>query len=1181
MLTSGFAAHALGKIIWLRGGFVAALAIAPLVLLTQPAIAAISAPTRYVSIAGSDSNPSSNTCTSSGSPCRTIQRAVNVATNGEEIAVAAGTYAENVSVIGKNLTIRGGWDAGFNTRNPSSNVTVIDGQNLNTAICFTGSQSTVDGFTITNGYASLSGVADDHTYSCGSPSSHGGGVLVRSNSNVTIANNTVINNTANRRGGGIFVVDSVASINSNKVYSNTAKQGAGIWGGGAMDNINLSNKLISISGNEIAYNKTVTNTDNSVTFDSDGGGLLLNFGSLSQVLNNQIYSNTILAPDGYGAALRVQFGSTSVISGNQILSNTTYINPLNQFSSTLGGGMELVEASAQIINNRWENNASVAIKVDNAPYAIIEGNTIVKNRSDRGGAGIWIIRQTVFTITNNIIADNIANGSADGGGGINLGEIGQNGVGSGLIANNLIYNNRATGHGGGGIGMVGMPGPLVIRNNQIYGNQARDGAGMAIEDAQNVIVNSNLIYGNTSSSATAGVYIRGGTSATTSVISLLNNFIYKNDDYGVNAQNTGGFTLTNNTLVNNAGVGISAYPAVGGQNIRLVNNIVSHHGGCALTNGPYTLTNNLFFFNGGSGCTATTGLTSNPLYVSFATDDFRLSNGSPALDTGTSIGAPSTDYFGSPRPQGSGIDIGAHEFNVSQQAQTITFNPNPLPDRPATNAPFVVNASASSGLAIAFASSGVCSVAPVNNTQATVTLSGIAGSCTITTTQPGNGSYTAATPVARPFQVTLVAQSISFGPIADKLAGDVFLITPTASSGLVVNLTSSGACSVTGNQVIVGAVAGTCSLSATQTGNATYSAAGLVTRSFSVRQTQTISFTPTATMFTTDAPSPLVATASSGLGVTFSSLDTGICTVSGSTLTLTRVAGACRVVAAQAGNGNFVAAPSVTRTLSIVKQSQLINLDPISDKLVTDQPFDVVVNTTSNLSVTLTLSGDCSISARTVTLLGVAGECTVTAHQSGDATYLAAVTVSRTFLIQAISQAITLEPIPNKLITDLPFTVVATASSGLPVSFQASGVCEIFGDQIVLQQITGVCTITATQAGNSMYAPAGLVTIDFAVINILKQTQSITIQPVLDIFVGIGPIQLFASASSNLPVSYATRTPAVCSISGAIVTPVGPGTCKLDVTQAGDTNYNPATPVVIEFVVRLAKNKLFLPSLFA
>ena len=1165
-----------GSLFKLLIGGLALFAFFAVMLPAQRVYAATDAPSRFVATTGSDGG--ANPCTDKFNPCLTLQRAINVAGTGEEIAVAVGTYPENASVVSKNLTIRGGWDSGFNTRDPASNVTTLDGQNLGTVVCFDSSQSTLDGFTITNGYASLSDLASDGIYNCGSASSHGGGILVRGNSNMTISNNTIINNVANRRGGGVFVVGSVVSINNNKVYSNTAKQGAGIWGGGAMGLVTLVNKLISIKNNEIAYNTTVTNTDNSGAFDSDAAGLMLNFGSLSEVVGNQIYLNRILAPDGYGAALRVQFGSTSVISGNQILSNTCFISPISQFSSTLGGGMELVEASAQILNNRWENNANVAVKVDNAPYAIIDGNTIVNNRSDRGGAGIWIIRKTVFTITNNTIAGNIASGTNDGGGAINLNDIGQAGVGSGLIANNLIYNNTSNNRAGGGIGMVGMPGLLVIKNNQIYNNQAKDGAGVALEDVQNVTLNGNRISGNTAGSFTSGVYIRGSTNASTSVLSLLNNFIYENDDIGVNAQNVGTMTLANNTIVNN-GVGVSAYPAVGGQNVQLINNIVSNHSGCALTNGPYTLNNNLFFSNGGSGCAVASGLNSNPLYVSSGIDDYRLSSNSPAIDAGTATGAPDTDYFGTARPQGSGDDIGAHEFTSVQQPQSITFNPNPLPDRPANNAPFIVNASASSGLAITFSASGVCSVATLNNTQATVTLSGITGTCTITASQPGNGSYSAATPVVRPFQVLAVAQTITFGAISDKLAGNTFGLAPTASSGLSVALAASGACSLNGTQVTAANLAGSCTITATQSGNATYAAAPPVARTFTVRQTQSISFDPVSALFTIDAPSNLSASATSGLAVGFASLSTSICTVSGTTLTLQRVAGNCIIVAAQAGNASFTAATPVTRTIVISKASQVLNLEPIVNKLVTDAPFDALVTATSNLTVTLTSDGECSVSGQTVTLSGVSGQCTITATQAGDAAYLPATPVSQTFLIQTLAQAITFEPITDKTISDVPFAVSASTNSGLAVNLQASGVCQIFTTQVVLSGTEGVCTITATQPGNAIYASALPVIRSFAVHNPFKTDQVINVPPLSDILTGNGPIMLHGTTSSNLTITYTSQTPLVCSVSGNFVTVLGPGTCTVQASQAGDDQYNPATPVTVQFVVRTARNRLFLPNL--
>jgi len=53
-------------------------------------------------------------------------------------------------------------------------------------------------------------------------------------------------------------------------------------------------------------------------------------------------------------------------------------------------------------------------------------------------------------------------------------------------------------------------------------------------------------------------------------------------------------------------------------------------------------------------------INANPLFVSRS--DIHLSPASPAIDTGTCMGAPTTDFEGDPRPTGAGCDMGADEF---------------------------------------------------------------------------------------------------------------------------------------------------------------------------------------------------------------------------------------------------------------------------------------------------------------------------------------------------------------------------------------------------------------------------------------------------------------------------------------------------------------------------------------
>jgi sugar lactone lactonase YvrE len=80
---------------------------------------------------------------------------------------------------------------------------------------------------------------------------------------------------------------------------------------------------------------------------------------------------------------------------------------------------------------------------------------------------------------------------------------------------------------------------------------------------------------------------------------------------------------------------------------------------------------------------------------------------------------------------------------------------------------------------------------------------------------------------------------------------------------------------------------------------------------------QTITFAPFAVRtYDIGEVLTLSATASSGLAVTFTSLTTGTCTVSGTTLTLV-ANGTCTVAADQAGNATYVAAARVTRSLTV------------------------------------------------------------------------------------------------------------------------------------------------------------------------------------------------------------------------------------------------------------------------
>src|SRR5205807_650198 len=216
--------------------------------------------------------------------------------------------------------------------------------------------------------------------------------------------------------------------------------------------------------------------------------------------------------------------------------------------------------------------------------------------------------------------------------------------------------------------------------------------------------------------------------------------------------------------------------------------------------------------------------------------------------------------------------------------------------------------------------------------------------------------------------------------------------------------------------------------------------------------------------------------ASSGLIVTLAAI--GNCTVSGNTIHLTG-AGSCEIAASQGGNANYNAAPDVHRTFSIAKANQTITFGALANKTFGDADFNVSATASSGLSVSLTATGSCTMTGNTVHLTG-AGSCTITASQGGNANFNAATDVPQSFNIAKANQTITFNALANKTFGDADFSVSATASSGLSVSFAATGNCTIAGNTV---HITGAgsCTITGSQAGNANYNAAANVPQTFTI----------------------------------------------------------------------------------------------------
>ncbi|WP_158561227.1 M12 family metallo-peptidase [Emticicia sp. C21] len=166
------------------------------------------------------------------------------------------------------------------------------------------------------------------------------------------------------------------------------------------------------------------------------------------------------------------------------------------------------------------------------------------------------------------------------------------------------------------------------------------------------------------------------------------------------------------------------------------------------------------------------------------------------------------------------------------------------------------------------------------------------------------------------------------------------------------------------------------------------------------------------------------------------------------------------------------------------------------------------------------------------------------------------------------SQTISTETVPAKFVTDVPFLLNTTASSGLPVKFTIlSGPASIAGNQVSLNGTVGKVVVRASQDGNEDFEPAKYVDFSFEVND--KQTQSITVNAVMTKTVGDAPFLLTAISSSGLPVMFSVVS-GPATINNNTINLTGAGKITVKAVQTGNEAYFAAKEVVFDFCVKPA-----------
>jgi hypothetical protein len=561
-------------------------------------------------------------CQTTGGDYQAIQAAVDAASPGTTIKVAAGEYAESKMVSGqpynlyitKTVDILGGYTCGnWSTRDYTTNVTTIRPVNPGFAVVTIPGQfgqsaslaPTLDGFTITGANSG----------------NHGGGLRI-TDADAIIRNNIIHDNTAYLLGGGAWVQRGVPRFENNRIENNLVTPGGSTYGGG----IDLEDTQATLTGNIISGNVV----SSSLGY---GGGVAIVGGGPVNLTNNTIAGN----------------GAAAIISGNP------------QNDKGYGGGVYVEYATVQLTGNTIQNNAA------NSVYAYSFGGAFGY------GGGIYITNSPAFTLTDNTIITNTASYKYylyPSGGGVEV--VASNG----LMINNVIAANHANGNilfGNGG-GLAVYTSTLHVQGGQILNNVTSincEGYGGGVYASSSTITLDGIQVENNCAANSPFYGLGGGLAFFNSPYTLTNSIIDINRSYyndtsvgGIYASTGSPGWIVNNTIANNKGQGIRFASA-----ITITNNIIMGQttGISRTLAAPVTAIYNDFYNN----TTHQRGFNLDPSNIVINPQlnaSFHLNAGSPAIDAGTRTHAPFHDIDGEVRPMlgTSGLfrfDIGADEYS--------------------------------------------------------------------------------------------------------------------------------------------------------------------------------------------------------------------------------------------------------------------------------------------------------------------------------------------------------------------------------------------------------------------------------------------------------------------------------------------------------------------------------------
>ncbi len=365
------------------------------------------------------------------------------------------------------------------------------------------------------------------------------------------------------------------------------------------------------------------------------------------------------------AAGRVKAGDTVVVKAGD------YAGFYQTTSGTASAPITFRAEPGARITTPNPRNARDGINLEGASWITIEGFTVINQPRH----GIRSVTNDHVVIRGNILDHNMYTGMITG---FSDDILIENNVASrsqvdhGIYVSNsgdrpVIRGNTVWGNNGSGIHMngdVSMGGDgiisgAVVEGNVIYDNGLAGGSSINGDGVQNSVFRNNLIYNAHSNGISLFRADGGGGSSGNQ---LLNNTILVAADgrWALNLQDGAtGNTIRNNVLYNYSSRGsilasVDSMPGLVSDYNAVMNRMTPDDASSLLTLADWRLATKLDAHS--------IVATPDQLFVNPAGGDYHLKAGSPAIDKGTSTGAPATDYESQARPQGAGYDIGHDEY---------------------------------------------------------------------------------------------------------------------------------------------------------------------------------------------------------------------------------------------------------------------------------------------------------------------------------------------------------------------------------------------------------------------------------------------------------------------------------------------------------------------------------------